>query len=269
MAKESYQLKGNAAGVYEAQKVPAIFRPLALATLDKFPLQQDDKILDLACGTGIVAREILSKLTLSGFIAGVDLNEGMIKIARELTQSEAGRCEWHVADVCKMPFADNVFTAAICQQGIQFFPNEDQALVEIQRVLNPGGRLAITVWAGASVFFKTLADALKKHISKDIADQSLAPFQYAGIKSLPDRMRRLGYAKIEISEISINREIHNPETGIAKEILGNPIGTAVSERGEAVMQAIVEQVIKDLSKYVDGETLSTPQMTHLITAVAL
>ena len=177
MAKDTFQLAGNAAAIYEEQKVPAVFRPLALATLDALEVRDRDIVLDVACGTGVVGREVLKNLGPDGSVAGVDLNAGMIDVARKLTTAEATKVVWHVADVTAMPFDGRTFSLAIRQQGLQFFPDEDAALREMHRVLRPAGRIAITVWAGASEFFKSLAAALSRHVSEEVGEKSLAPFQ--------------------------------------------------------------------------------------------
>jgi len=123
MGKDTFQLAGNAAAIYEEQKAPAVFRPLARETLNALSIENDAKVLDVACGTGIVGREIMKQLGAVGRVVGIDLNSGMIDVARQLISAETHKCEWHVSDVTAMPFDDSVFTLAICQQGLQFFPD--------------------------------------------------------------------------------------------------------------------------------------------------
>ncbi len=265
MAKDTFQLSGNAAGIYQEQKVPAIFRPLALASLDVLSIRDDDKVLDVACGTGVVGREVMKRLGSDGSVSGIDLNDGMIDVARELTQSDASRFEWQMADVTAMPFDAGTFSLAICQQGLQFFPDEDAALREIYRVLRPAGRIAITVWAGASEFFKSLAAALSRHVSEEVGEKSLAPFQYAGMTSLPNRLSDIGFEGISVQKLSVVREIYDPETAIPKEILSNPVGPAVSQKGAAVMRRIVDEIMSELSHCIEGRKLSAPQEANLIT----
>ena len=178
--RETFQLSGNAAAIYEEQKVPAIFGPLAEATLDAVPLFESDSVLDIACGTGIVARKARARVGPSARIAGVDLNQGMIDAARNLTDADSRSCEWHAADVTKLPFEDGTFTVAFCQQGLQFFPDPELALREIGRVLRPGGRIALTVWSEASALFVALAESFRRHVSDEIAESSLAPFVSPG-----------------------------------------------------------------------------------------
>lgn len=266
MPKESFQLAGNATAVYEDQKVPAIFGPLAEATLDVVSLEPNDVILDVACGTGIVARSIRKRLGPSPRIVGVDLNEGMIATASNLADEVSQSCEWHVADVTRLPFELGAFSVAFCQQGIQFFPDEVAALRELKRVLRPGGRIVLSVWSGPSVFFKALAEALSQHVNDGIGKRSLSPFTYGRADELVETISNLGFIEVSIREIAVNRTLNDPESAIPKEILGNPIGPAVAERGEAVMRAVVTDTIANLTAYRRGSDLVIPQHTHLIQA---
>ncbi len=266
MPRESFQLAGNAAAVYEDQKVPAIFGPLAEATLDAVLLDANDVILDVACGTGIVARTARKRLGSSPRIVGVDLNEGMIATARNLPDEASQSCEWHVADATKMPFDPETFSVAFCQQGIQFFPDEFAALREIKRVLRPGGRIVISVWSGPSDLFKALAAALSRHVDEETGRRSLAPFTYGRAAALESTMSGLGFAEVSARVISVDRVVVDPETALPKEIMGNPIGAVVAERGEAVMHKVVTDTIAALTAYHQESGFVVPQRTHLIEA---
>lgn len=264
MARDTFQLTGNAAAVYEEQKVPAIFRPLAQATLEAVELRPDERVLDAACGTGIVGREALARLSSAGSVTGFDLNAGMIDVARRLTASDAERCRWHVADVSALPFEDESFSLVFCQQGLQFFPDEDAALCELLRVLEPDGRIAMTVWAGPSDFFTSLAGALSRHVSDAVGQQSLAPFAYAGLNALPARMSEIGFTDINIQSLTVPRELTDPGSAIPKEIMGNPVGPEVLGKGPEIMAKIVRDVLADMSLYQRGDKLVVPQSANLV-----
>ncbi|NRG19139.1 methyltransferase domain-containing protein [Rhizobiales bacterium] len=269
MTRDAFQLTADAAAIYEEQKVSSIFGPLARATLDRIPVAPDDRVLDVACGTGIVVRTILDRFGPVTRIVGIDLNEGMIEHARSITKDLQGRLEWHVGDVQKLPFDDCSFTLVICQQGLQFFPDGEAALKEMRRVTEPGGKLLLTIWAGTSPFFKALARALHKHVSADVARRSVSPFDHDVGQMLPGMLARCGYSKPEIETIAIDRVIKDPQRGIPKEIMGNPIGPSVAERGDAVMQRIVDDVIAECAAYRQGEALVVPQCATMIAAKAV
>jgi SAM-dependent methyltransferase len=264
--RETFQLSGNAAAIYEEQKVPAIFGPLAEATLDAVPLFESDSVLDIACGTGIVARKARAKVGPSARIAGVDLNQGMIDAARGLTDADARSCEWHAADVTELPFEDGTFSVAFCQQGLQFFPDRELALREIGRVLRPGGRIALTLWSEASALFEALADSFRRHVSDEIAERSLVPFVSPGADALGALVSGQGFIDVSAQILTVDRVLSDPENAIPREIMSNPVGPAVAERGDAVMARIVAEVIAALSDYRAGTKFVFPTRTHLIQA---
>jgi SAM-dependent methyltransferase len=267
--QDTFQLQGSAAQVYEEQKVPAMFAPLARATLDAFSIDKEDAVLDVACGTGVLARTVRDRCGSRIRIAGVDLNEGMIATARAITEEFDPPIRWKVADATKTPFNDGEFTVVICQQGIQFFSDDQAAAVEMRRVLREGGRVAITVWAGVSPFFRALADAIERHVDAGAAEQSLAPFSYNGAERLPSILAAAEFNDVKVETIAVNRVIVEPATSIPKEIMGNPVGPTVAAKGDAVMNAIVDEVRHDCSRFVRGNELVVPQEAHLVTAVAV
>ncbi|CUI02203.1 class I SAM-dependent methyltransferase [Leisingera aquaemixtae] len=269
MARDTFQLGKAAAAAYEQQKVKAIFRPLAEATLSAIEISNKDVVLDVACGTGIVSRVLWERSSPEAAITGIDLNEGMIEMARGVTSNTPDAFSWHTGDVTGMPFNDGSFTSAICQQGFQFFPDEEAALKEIRRVLQPGGRFILTVWAEPSRFFLALADAIGRHVSPEDATRSLAPFTYAGLDAIPELLCSCGFADVWSTDLTVERVIHEPKVSIPLEITGNPVGPAVLGRGEEVMASIVSEVLATCSDLLRGNDLISPQTARLFNATAV
>ena len=268
MTKNRFELKGNAPELYEKQKVPAIFDPLAEATLDKVPLFDTDNILDAACGTGIVARKARKRVGPNARIVGVDLNKGMIETAKNLTDPHSRTCEWHVADITNTPFQDDAFTIAFCQQGLQFFPDKSAALGELRRVLKPDGRLALTVWSELSIWYKSLLAALTELVNAEMAEQSLSS------SDLPDQfeIRALlveqGFSDVLFQIVTVNRTIDSTQDAIRNEILGSPLGAILADLGGDVLGAIVDAIFDTLSVYRQGDNFIVPQRTYLVQAKA-
>lgn len=263
MSQETYQLSGNAAEIYESQKVPAMFGPLADATLNEVPLIPADAILDIACGTGILARKARMSVGENARVAGVDLNDSMIATARNLPDEHSRSCEWYVSSVDSMPFEGGAFTKVFCQQGFQFFPDERAALKEMRRVMRPGGLLAMTIWSGPAILFTVMADAITKYIDRKTAEKLLLPFTYGGHERLLVYMAREGFVDISRKELPIDRIVGNADRTMEQEILGNPVGPIIAATGEETMQKIIEHTLDGMLEYWVGSDLVFPQDSYL------
>ena len=135
------------AETYEAFMVPFRFRPWANELLDRVQLRPRMRLLDIACGTGIVARVAAERLRGSGSIVGIDMNPAMIEVAAHASMAEGHAIEWHVGNAESLPFPNDSFDIVAIQQALQFFPDQHTALAEIHRVLRPGGTFALNIWA--------------------------------------------------------------------------------------------------------------------------
>jgi SAM-dependent methyltransferase len=140
-ATETFQISAEAAELYEARFVPAIFGQWAPLLVDVAGVRPGQDVLDAACGTGIVARTVADRLGGTGRVAGVDLNEAMLAVARRVRPE----LEWRQGDVAGLPFPDHSFDAVLCQMALMFFPDRAAALREMARVARPGGVVALCV----------------------------------------------------------------------------------------------------------------------------
>jgi ubiquinone/menaquinone biosynthesis C-methylase UbiE len=177
-AKNTFHLTQAAAEKYENHSVPALFEPLARATLEKLRLPDSAHILDVACGTGALTREITKDLPGRGQITGSDLNQTMIEVAEAKQPQTPHQMNWIAADVSNQPFDDASFDIAFVQQGLQFFPDKPAALAEIHWVLKPGGQLILTCWRKISSFNNAISEALIEFVSEAAATKARAPFSF-------------------------------------------------------------------------------------------
>ena len=129
------------AETYEAFMVPFRFRPWAGELLDRARLSSGMRLLDIACGTGIVARVANERMKGTIAAVGIDMNPAMIEVATRTACEENSSIEWRVGNVESLPFPDRSFDLVTIQQGLQFFPDQPAALRECFRVLAPGGTL--------------------------------------------------------------------------------------------------------------------------------
>ncbi|MCA1644703.1 MAG: class I SAM-dependent methyltransferase [Chloroflexi bacterium] len=164
--QEQWQLDGGAAELYQRYLVPAITAFWAADLADRAALRQGERALDVACGTGVVARVAAERVGSTGSVAALDINPGMLAVARSLPAATGASIEWHEGSALALPFADATFDVALCQLGLQFLPDRDAALREMRRVLVPDGRLVFNVFGPIehNPATQALADALDRHV---------------------------------------------------------------------------------------------------------
>ncbi|MEY8099856.1 class I SAM-dependent methyltransferase [Falsihalocynthiibacter sp. S25ZX9] len=259
---DKFRLTHAAAQKYDSHSVPAMFAPLARATLDKMSLPEGAHIIDIACGTGALTREIAKRLLGDGRIVGADLNETMIDLARQRHPSDAHDAAYVASDVCELPFEDGSFDLAFCQQGLQFFPNKPAALAEIRRVLKAGGKLKLTCWSAVSPFNGALSEALADHVGEAASNKAKAPFSFRDADVITELFEEVGFVIEAHQKIVLERRFEN----LFEQIMALPVEKDLSDSGEAVTRAVVEDVAVRLEKYAVNNVFIVPQEAHLFEA---
>ena len=245
-----------------------MFRPPAELTLNHVEVRKGDRVIDVACGTGIVTRLVAGKVGKSGTIAGVDLNAGMIEAAQRYLTDMDATIEWHQCDVIDLPFADAIFDIAFCQQGLQFFPDKPAALSEIRRVLVPGGTMILTVWSSVSPLFAAIADAADRYINADAAKSALSPYAYRDGELIKALVTEAGFSAINMEILVVERRIGPPEESIPNEIFGGSVGPFVAKLDESTQKTLFDDVAEALQDYLEHDGIVVPQEAHLIRAQA-
>jgi ubiquinone/menaquinone biosynthesis C-methylase UbiE len=139
---ETGQVSEDAAKVYEEYYLPALFEEWCTHVANAAQIQKGNRVIDVACGTGALAIEVSDHVGAEGSVVGIDINEGMLSIAR----SKRAHIDWRNAPAESLPFEDESFNCAVSQFGLMYFENRDNALREMMRVLQPGGSMTIAVW---------------------------------------------------------------------------------------------------------------------------
>jgi ubiquinone/menaquinone biosynthesis C-methylase UbiE len=155
------------AEMYERFFVPAMFAPWARVLLEYAAPQPGERVLDLACGTGVVARHVAPRIGATGRLIALDLRPGMLAVARSLPAPSGAAIEWREGDAVALDLPADSFDLVVCQQGLQFFSDRAAAVREMQRVLAPGGRLALNIWQGLErqPVFEAFAEAEVRHLA--------------------------------------------------------------------------------------------------------
>jgi ubiquinone/menaquinone biosynthesis C-methylase UbiE len=265
-----FQLDEHGPPAYERYLVPAFFDPCANELLELAAPAPGERVLDLACGTGVVARRLAARVGATGTVVGVDINEPMVTFAASAAGEVPAPIEWHTADAAALPLGDAVFDLVCCQQGLQFFPDQTRAVREAHRVLVPGGRLALAVWRPIehNPAFLAFADALDRHVGAEAAALMRAPF------SGPDReqLRRLlveaSFAAARIRIAGLLVRFPSPREFLRQEVVSSPLAGPVGALDPPRLAALADEVDRVLAPYADDDGTVLPMQTWLIGATA-
>src|SRR5690349_12746157 len=129
---ERWQLDGDAAELYQRHLVPAVTAVWAAALVERVGLRRGERVLDVACGTGVVARAAAGRVGRTGHVAGIDINAAMLAVARSLPAGPGAGIGWFEASALRMPFRPGSYDVVLCQLGLQFVPSRPAALAEIR-----------------------------------------------------------------------------------------------------------------------------------------
>lgn len=207
----------RAAEAYEAILVPGLFSEWTELVVEAARITEGQRVLDVACGTGVLARRAAARTGEPSLVTGVDLNPAMLSLARRT----APGIEWREADVHSLPFADASFEVVVSQFGLMFFENRQAGLQEMMRVLVPDGRMAVAVFdsleripayaAMAGVFErqagKQFGEALRYPFSLGKVDELSSLFSAAGIPSAKIASRQ-GTAAFQDVEQMVLADVH-------------------------------------------------------------
>lgn len=269
---EPWQLTGNAAELYERYLVPAITGVWAADLVHRAALQPGEHVLDVACGTGIVARLAAEQVGPQGAVVGLDLNTAMLAVARSLPPLPGAPISWTEASVLAMPFSDATFDVVLCQLGLQFFPDRPQALREMRRVLVPGGRVLLSVF-GPIVHNpapQALAAALERHLGAHASAIKRSEHELDDPGELDDLVAGAGFTKVSIETTTQQIRFPSPREYVRIQFAATPLATLMkempSEQQVALVDAVIAEVTAALQPYVGDNGLVFPQECHTLSA---
>lgn len=185
--------------IYERVLVGPLFRPFAQQLVAHTGLKSGDRVIDVACGTGIVARVAREHLGLQAVIVGVDLAPAMLAVARSVDQT----IEWRQGNATSLPVrAEEQFTVVTCHQGLQFMPDKLAAVREMRRVLAPGGRVAIATWGPLEQLpgVRALNAVAERHVGPVI--DSRHSFGHGG--ALAQLLADAGFSDVKVETVTDN-----------------------------------------------------------------
>lgn len=253
---------------------PAIFEPLMEHVVGLAQPAPGERVLDVACGTGILTRAVAERVGGQGRVTGVDINPVMVEAARSLpTETEI---EWREGDGTNLDLPDAAFDLVCCQQGLQFFPDRAAGSAEMRRVLDDGGRAAVAVWQGidAHPLYAAMAAAEEPHLGAlgvEISrDQLIAPFSLGDEDELTGLLLDAGFADVDITARTIearfadaDRFVERLEYAYAAVI---PQFAEDPEAFESFLDAVAADTRDVVEGYRDGDFVVVPMTANIAIA---
>lgn len=257
------QVSDKAAEVYEDFFVPALFQQWAGRVADAAHIQKGQHVLDVACGTGILARTIAERLGEGSSIVGLDINDGMLAVAAH----KAPSIDWRHGTAEALPFDNDSFDVVVSQFGLMFFENRPLALQEMVRALRPRGHFAIAVWDSLdhTPGYFTLVNLLQRLFGEAVANSLRAPFVLGEPQVLRKLFSEAGIPEATITTVRGTAHFPSIQSWVYTDVKGWVLADMLNDRQFELLLREAEQT---LSSYVtpEGEVIFDAP-AHIISGV--
>ncbi len=242
------QINTSAARIYDELFLPALFEQWPPHIVARSKMGREERVLDVACGTGVLARAAAEQVGSDGWVTGVDINDAMLAVAAQ----RAPHIEWHKAPAETLPFEAATFDRVVSQFGLMFFEDRVAAVREMLRVLRPGGRLVVAVWSSIdeSPGYADMARLLARLFGADVARALETPFCLGDPEQLRDIFLRAGAVDPSVETLPGTCRFPSLETWVHTDIKGWTLAERVD--GEQ-LDLLRREASAALAQYVRAE----------------
>ncbi len=259
---ERGQVNTAAAEIYDAFFVPALFGQFPDSVLDHARVSSGSRVLDVGCGTGIVARAARRRVGPDGAVAAVDPNEGMLAVARRSDPS----IEWHAGVAESLPFGDGGFDHTVSQFAAMFFTDPTQALREMERVTRVGGTVTIATWSGLdrTPGYDAMVMVIAAELGDEVANALRAPFVLGEVEAVRQLLVPIG-GDLRLEEIAGTARFPSIADWVHADVRGWTLADLVDDDAEA---ALIARAQRDLGRFVlaDGSVaFAAPALVGTVT----
>ena len=247
---------GNAAENYEKYFTPVIGGPFALDLVNEAGLRPGERVLDVACGTGTIARLAAERVGLNGRVSALDVNAGMLSVARFLPS--AVPIKWYETTAESVPLPDQSFDVVFCGLGLQFFADKSAALREMRRVLKPGGRVYISTPV-PNAFFDLFDRAIARHVSEEASAFVHAVFSLNDPREMETLLTDAGFSSVATRTLTRNIQLPPAREFMWQYIYCTPLMALLPQSGNAQTEALERDVVAGWEPWTSGDGLRCEQ----------
>ena len=262
----------NPAETYERYFVPAMFRPWADILLRHADPRARERLLDVACGTGIVARQAAPLVGSDGWVAALDMNPAMLAVARALSAPSGAAIQWQEGNATALPFPDGSFDVVVCQHGLQFFPDRAAAVREMYRVLTPDGRAVVIVLQALArhPIFEALMTSVASHLSLPMSAVT-TPFALSDPEELRILFASNGFKSVAITPETTTVRFAESERFVPLAVTSSAAAVpAFAQLDVPERMSLLEAVRADVDSltqaYRQGDVIEFPMFAHVAIA---
>lgn len=250
----TFQLQGNAPEIYERTMVPLWFGRWAEALVALASPSPGEKVLDVACGTGVTTRLAKRHVGAEGRVDGLDINAPMLARASELASNLD--INWIESDVCNSELPSEQYDVVISQHGYNYFPDKRRALKEFYRLLAPGGRIAFSVWDGHSPYTDALCAAIEKHVSPEVAAKQRSQRETPPGTELTKSVADAGFSDARFQRQELKIRVPLVREFVPLHLGSMPIAGAFEVMSVDAKNRLIDDVEEAMTGYVDGDHLA-------------
>jgi ubiquinone/menaquinone biosynthesis C-methylase UbiE len=216
-----------------------------------------DRVLDIACGTGLVAFDAARAVGPDGYVLGVDLSGQMVSFAEERTREmKLSNCRFARMDAETLDLPDAGFDVVLCALGLMYMPNPEQALREMRRVLRPGGRVSLAVWGERS---KCGWSGLFPIVDAEVASEVCPLFFRLGQQDTLARLcAEAGFEAIEHRRISTTLNFADATDACNAAFVGGPVALAWSRFSDEVRARVRTDYVNSIGNWRIGNGFGIP-----------
>jgi SAM-dependent methyltransferase len=260
--REAWQVTDDASVLYEESFVPAIFARSAAMVAEGAMLVRGERVLDVGCGTGVLAREAARRVGAGGEVVGLDLNPAMLAVARR----RAPEIEWHQGDAGELPFENGAFDVVVSQYALMFFPDPALALREMWRVLAPGGRLAVAVCGplAQTPGYRALAEVAEGVCTPEVVGLLRSPFALGDKERLAGLAGAAGLEGVALQTLECPVRFPSIDALVHTEVKASPIRDVIDDQTFAALLEGARERLAPLC--VNGKEVGFAMPVHVVSA---